>query len=706
PGSLGLRTSPCGDQQCVSWVMPAGEAWGQGVRPGMVVIPSPPDQPDALAIQPEDGPSFTVEVTTSPISSGALKFSFFTVSSVFAILGSLVLLRRPSLGAARLFALFSVITALGMGVAPSSGGPAPAWALALQFLTITGMSAAFVAYAMFLYSRMRWRRGLTVAVMVVLGAIYVGYPVAAVVDVSFYDVVRPISFLFMAAGILGGIAIFVAASRSDSATERESGRVALWGTSLGFVPFVALTLVPEAVAGASILPAYATIAPIVLVPVSFAVAILRHNLMGIRRLVHRGMVYAMATLGLLVFLPVVIGVAVPEDASAGVVSVVAVFGAIAFLALRNGAKWFVDRYVYRDVLDQWDLLGALETQSDQEDALNSVAAAIAQRVGESLHVDSVLILYKSEGGDLRTIGAAGPRQSYVAEQLADSPISLESSGLIELSLASEQVVASVLGVFGRPIGILVVGPKTTGDVFVDWEKRVIAGLSQILGIAIQRSDLAQNLRGMSRRLVQAEERERARIAGDLHDGPLQKALMLAGDMPWEESEEHEIAAQLASELREITSRLRPAILDDLGLVPALEWLASDAADKGRLTHHFEARGVEEYDRFPNEIELALFRVTQEAMNHIVKHASAKEVRMQLTFEGKNLVLEVSDDGKGFKTNGERRPGGMGLTGMRDRLSQISGSLEVTSEPNHGTRIIASVPVKSGLRDQSLEETRR
>ena len=117
------------------------------------------------------------------------------------------------------------------------------------------------------------------------------------------------------------------------------------------------------------------------------------------------------------------------------------------------------------------------------------------------------------------------------------------------------------------------------------------------------------------------------------------------------------------ELREVSSRLRPAILDDLGIVPAVEWLLENLPKRFALATHFSLRGLNEEERFSPEVELALFRVSQESVNNAMKHAKATSVQVLLSKEVNSLVLEVRDDGVGFSP-AARVNNGLGLSQMR------------------------------------------
>ncbi len=226
---------------------------------------------------------------------------------------------------------------------------------------------------------------------------------------------------------------------------------------------------------------------------------------------------------------------------------------------------------------------------------------------------------------------------------------------------------------------------------IEDEKRVVASIAPVLALAIDKGQLSEDLRELNQQLTKAQEAERARIAADLHDGPLQKAMILTGDRIGDAQLRENVSREMILELREICSRLRPSILDDLGIVPALEWLADGVTRRAGLETNLSVHNVEEDDRFDPDIELALFRVTQEATNNTVKYANGESIDIALSKEDGHLELRVEDDGAGF--NATNRAGmGSGISGMRERVIQLDGSFEVTSEPSRGTTVLARIPL--------------
>ena len=214
--------------------------------------------------------------------------------------------------------------------------------------------------------------------------------------------------------------------------------------------------------------------------------------------------------------------------------------------------------------------------------------------------------------------------------------------------------------------------------------------------------LEQERRESGRAVLRAQEQERGRIAQDLHDEVNQAltAILLRlsatiGDAPWglrsELQETQELVAQAMDELLALARQLRPTALDDHGLIAALASQVSDFGQRTGMQTRFHHHG--EVPTLSDEEQLVIFRVTQESLSNIAKHAAASGVDVELSSVGRT-VLRVRDDGHGFdvlpghRINGHvrGRPGGLGLSGMRERALLVGGSLDVFTAPGAGTTI--------------------
>jgi two-component system, NarL family, sensor histidine kinase UhpB len=198
-------------------------------------------------------------------------------------------------------------------------------------------------------------------------------------------------------------------------------------------------------------------------------------------------------------------------------------------------------------------------------------------------------------------------------------------------------------------------------------------------------------RAAGRAGIQAQERERRRIAQDLHDEVnqaltavslrLQASIQQAPpELRRELIETKRLSTQAMEELLVLARQLRPALLDDHGLMAALHSQVRDFGDQTGIRAAFHPRGA--VPQLTPEQQLVIYRVTQESLSNIAQHASAHKVDVELSFIG-NTVLRISDNGRGFT---EERDGGLGLSGMRERALLIGGRLSIWSGNGQGTRV--------------------
>jgi len=214
----------------------------------------------------------------------------------------------------------------------------------------------------------------------------------------------------------------------------------------------------------------------------------------------------------------------------------------------------------------------------------------------------------------------------------------------------------------------------------------------------------EELKQLSARLVEAQENERRSISRELHDeigqaltGVLVEmanlsTLIRARDLPAVETKAAEIKRLVENSISNMALLLRPSMLDDLGLVPALEWQAREVSKRTGVWVTVAAEGVSE--DLPEEHKTCVYRIMQEAVHNAVQHASARSVKVAVRQEADRLLLSVQDDGKGFQVARQR---GMGLLGMEERVSYLGGRLQVESAPGQGTELRVVLPLAAAAK---------
>jgi signal transduction histidine kinase len=237
------------------------------------------------------------------------------------------------------------------------------------------------------------------------------------------------------------------------------------------------------------------------------------------------------------------------------------------------------------------------------------------------------------------------------------------------------------------------------------ERRVAERTRDLTALTRELKDRDERRARLLAKFIRAQEEERKRIARELHDETCQTVatLSVAADAALARPpvpdrgrllEMKALADRALSEVHRVIYDLRPSVLDDLGLASAVRWYAERSLAPAGISFRCE---IEELDkRLPVEIETAVFRVVQEALTNVVRHARAETVLIQMAREGARLAIEVEDDGRGFDPASVATPEssgrGLGLLGIRERVELLGGQVTIDSAPGQGTRLAVSVPL--------------
>ncbi|MBI2939801.1 MAG: sensor histidine kinase [Chloroflexi bacterium] len=303
------------------------------------------------------------------------------------------------------------------------------------------------------------------------------------------------------------------------------------------------------------------------------------------------------------------------------------------------------------------------------------------RSSPSVSYESLLLVFVG-GGLMLSIAV-----NYLALKVALSP----------LSALERTVVAVRNGDFNaRAIPVLLGDPQV---------EQLRDALNSVLD-AVQR--YRHEVQLLSSQAINAQEEERKRVARELHDQTAQALTSLLVRLRVLEraptldavraqlGEFRAVITQTLDDVRNLALELRPSALDDLGLSAALDWYVREWSARFQVPAEFEFS--ESNARFPGDVEVVLYRVVQEALTNVAKHAGARQVRVSLEVGSGQVVAEVVDDGRGFDVDEvmRTRERGLGLFGMQERLALVGGALAIQSPiqsaPGRGTRLAATVPV--------------
>jgi PAS domain S-box-containing protein len=269
------------------------------------------------------------------------------------------------------------------------------------------------------------------------------------------------------------------------------------------------------------------------------------------------------------------------------------------------------------------------------------------------------------------------------------------------------------GIIGKTVER--VGQRKNGAEFpvelslASWKTQEGVFFTGIVRDVTRRKRADEEIRHLSRQLISVIEEERKKLARDLHDEfgralttlhfdieALRNALPgELGELKTRCDESITLIEELGEDIRNISSELRPGMLDHLGLVPTLEWYIADFAKRvGGLHIDFRTVGIKE--RPDPEIEIVLYRILQEALNNIAKHSEAKHVNILLTYSHPKLICTIKDDGVGFEQTEGMVPfgsgkKGIGLLGMRERVGSVGGTMDIRSKNAEGTMLRVELP---------------
>ena len=472
-----------------------------------------------------------------------------------------------------------------------------------------------------------------------------------------------LALLLVLVALVGAIGGLVARWRAGGPLVRQQ---LLWFTLAAAVPVALLPLVATGLAdavlfGLAVLP----------VPVAIGVALLQHRLYDVHPAVNRTLAWGALSAALaLLYVLVVGGVGALLQArgadwlpwlATGLV-------AIAVAALRAALQRAANRLTYGQWAQPEAVLAGVRRRVADAGDVHALLRDLVRELREGLGLAGIAVL----DGDGRTLARSGEHSS---------------------AGPSTDLVA-----YGRVVGELRWSaprqPLRGGDL------RLLADIAGQLGTLVHAATLVTGLRRATERLVLAREDERRRLRRDLHDGV---GSALAGLTFQAEAirnllHEDPAAAEAAvsrlcggirrtvGDVRRVVDGLRPPSLDELGLAGSLADLGDRLGREAPIVVHVDVAA--DLPALPAAVEVAAYRVAQEALTNVVRHARAARCRLSLDHDGCDLVLEVSDDGAGTATP---RPGGTGLHGMAERAAELGGTLLVDGRPGRGSLVVLRLP---------------
>lgn len=481
--------------------------------------------------------------------------------------------------------------------------------------------------------------------------------------------------------LLAGLISLMRRYRAAPTMERQQIKWVLWGFSL-LVPTGATTFGLIFRYGFASMPfpiAYVFAASAqILFLASIAIAILRYHLFDIDTLINRTLVYGLLTLIVVSVYVLAVGYLSElfRERGSFILSLLATgLIAVSFQPLRDRLQRAVNRWMYGQRDEPYAVLSRLSQRLETALAPEAVLPTLAETIAQTLKLPYVAIaLQPSKGSEPEIATAYG----------------LPTGSLVRLPLTYHS----------ESVGELWIAPRALEEAFTVAEQRLLTDIAHQAGVAAHAVRLTADLQRSRERLVTAREEERRRLRRDLHDG-LGPALaahtlkvgsaraLLTRDPATAErlltELERDIDAAL-SDIRRLVYDLRPPALDELGLVAAIrESAARYTNDDLRVSVEIQ----ETLPSLPAAVEVAAYRIVQEALTNVVRHAQAQECVIAMRLDDA-LRLEIRDDGIGLLTN---HHSGVGLISMRERAEELGGECVIESLLTGGTRVVAHLPCR-------------
>jgi signal transduction histidine kinase len=470
--------------------------------------------------------------------------------------------------------------------------------------------------------------------------------------------------------------------------QRQQIKWVVFGISAAFAGFLVIDLALSAFAGApapgspgellAYLIGYTFLSYLVmlLVPMTIGIAMLRYHLFDVDLVINRTLVYGTLTasvVGIYIIVVGGLGTLLQTRGNFLVSLLAAGLVALLFAPLRSRLQRGVNHLMYGERDEPYRVLSRLGERLEATLAPDATLEAIVETVAQAL-------------------------------KLPYAAISLNRAGrfvtVAEYGTPTGESIALPLAYQAGQVGQLILTPRSPGEDFTASDRRLLDDIARQAGVAVHAVRLTADLRRSRERLVAAREEERRRLRRDLHDGlgpqlaaqtlkvgsarslyprdPASADALLAGL-------EADMEASLA-DVRRLVYNLRPPTLDELGLAGALREAAASQANAPGLLISVDA--PERLQPLPAAVEVAVYRIAQEAMTNVVRHAGASFCLVRLSL-GDALELEITDDGTGIATD---HPAGVGLASMRERAVELGGTCEFLPSPTGGTRVLARLPL--------------
>ena len=445
------------------------------------------------------------------------------------------------------------------------------------------------------------------------------------------------------------------------------------------------------------------------IPVSIAISVLRYRLWDIDIIINRTLVYGALTGVIIIAFVILVGfLSVLVQSSGNTIIAIVATGLVALLfnPLRQRLQRGVNHLMYGERDDPYVALSRLGRRLEASLTPEAVLPTVVTTVRDVLRLPYVAIYLQYDSQGYKIVAeSASPTMRIVGGRIIVPGMNREGRCIPLIHQ-------------GETVGYIVLGPRAPNEAFSSTDLRLLDDLAPQVGVAVHTVRLTADLQRSREQLVLAREEERRRLRRDLHDGlgPQLAGLALKletlrnrlRDDPLADSLLADLAKRTqdaTADIRHLVYELRPPTLDELGLVSALRESVAQFTHQGCNDLMITFDAPERLPQLPAAVEVAVYRIAQEAVTNVIRHAEARTcfVRLGLDESAGYLCLEVQDDGKGLLT---KRRAGVGLNSMRERAEELGGTFKVTPVPTGGTLLTARFPCRvndRNTRNMSHEE---
>ncbi len=535
-----------------------------------------------------------------------------------------------------------------------------------------------------------------------------------------------LAFIYNLACIIVVIWVLIWGLRHVNKNERQLARMIVVGVVFLLFPLIfALNIIQfDNVAQVSL--TRLIVIPLLVLPIACDYALFRHQLLGTTSLISRRVIRVLLWLllaSLFVFPSIILlhsvkDIGIPQgEIRDYIFASILVISLLLFPLVWGKVRDVGDRVLYHDFYQYNRSLWELSAALTHLQGLDQICSFVLPRLTTLLNASDIALLVRNtrEGELIATSG--NTEEVVLSWYLYHQPMTSASLtkdrllGVAQLALTHlhhpthEPLLLDnilLLGLYDGDTlnGFLCLGPKKNIEPYDRQDMSFLATLVAQLAVLVvnnryisQAQADAQKLSALNHRVVSAQEDERKHLALELHDEALQQAMLLVRQLSdastmTEVAEAMPLARSLVTSLRQTCLELRPPLLDELGLEEALHWLAQDTGKRGKLHIIVSCKGLRG-QRSSASVELALYRVVQEALANVVKHAHAHTVMIRLRQHpyGESSLL-ICDDGRGFQRRSTQAEH-LGLVSMRERMEAIGGHIHVRTSPGRGVAIRAT-----------------